>query len=48
VVRTVNGQPVKNLETFARTYRTLARSGAVTLGLWRDQADLSLKIDLRR
>ena len=44
VIRTVNGQPVKNLEAFAGTYRKLAASGAVTLGLWRDQADFSLKI----
>jgi hypothetical protein len=44
VIRTVNGQQVRNLETFAGQYQKLAASGVLTLGLWRNQGDFSLKI----
>ena len=44
VVRAVNGQQVKSLRDFADLHRKQARSGRVTLKLWRDQAEVPLEV----
>jgi hypothetical protein len=44
VIRAVNGQGVKNLEVFADLCQ--ARRGKVALGLWRDQADRTLTVEV--
>jgi len=44
VVRAVNGQQAKSLRDFADLYRKQARSGALTLKLWRDQAEVPLEV----
>jgi len=44
VVREINGRQVKDLQAFAEVYKQSAGSGSVTLKLWRDQAEVSLKV----
>jgi len=44
VIRKLNGRPVKNLEAFAEAVKPAAAASPVTLTLWRDQADVSLKV----
>ena len=43
VIRAVNGRDVKDLQAFSKAYKQ-SRKGAVTLTLWRDQAETSLKV----
>ena len=44
VIRAVNGRDVTNLKGLAEIYPKHARSGSVTLKVWRDQAEVSVKV----